>query len=46
MIAPTLTQIVIVACGFGVVGLYMLIAHAIVKSSEKDSDSNPHAKPH
>lgn len=38
MHAPTLTQLVIVVSGFGVVGLYMLIVHAIVKSSEKHPD--------
>lgn len=36
MILPTLTEVLIVTTGFSLVGLYMLIAHTIVKSSEKN----------
>jgi hypothetical protein len=45
MILPTLTEVLIVATGFSVVGLYMLIAHTIVKSSEKNSGTTT-ASPH
>lgn len=41
MIIPSLTEVIIVACGFGIVGLYMFIAHTIVKSGEKSDSQQP-----
>jgi hypothetical protein len=36
MIAPTFSEIVYVALGFGVVGLYIAIVHQFIKSAERD----------
>jgi len=37
MVAPTFTQIVYVALGFGIVGLYIAIVHRFLKIAEKDN---------
>lgn len=46
MVAPSLSELLIVACGFGIVGLYMLIVHACVKSGEARSNRDHEAKSH
>lgn len=46
MVAPTLTELIIIAIGFGVVGLYMLIVHKVVKSSEAKHGSDRPAGSH